>query len=67
MFRADPDAYAPQYGGYCAYAVASGDTASADPELWTIHGGKLNLNYNRRTNSEFKSELDSFIQRADSL
>ncbi len=65
MFRADPDAYAPQYGGYCAFAVANGDTASADPELWTIHDGKLYLNYNRRTNNEFTSDLESFIQRAD--
>ena len=32
-FRANPEAYAPQYGGYCAYAAAKGDTASAEPDL----------------------------------
>ncbi|WP_438955735.1 YHS domain-containing (seleno)protein [Cognatiyoonia sp.] len=37
MFEANPEAYAPQYGGYCAYAVSKGDTATTDPEAWTIY------------------------------
>ena len=65
MFKADPEAYAPQYGGYCAYAVANGDTASAEPDLWTIHNGKLYLNYNRRINQEFRSNIDAYIKQAD--
>jgi YHS domain-containing protein len=65
MFRADPEAYAPQYGGYCAYAVANGDTASAEPELWTIHNGKLYLNYNRSINNRFREDIDSYIKQAD--
>jgi YHS domain-containing protein len=65
MFRADPEAYAPQYGGYCAYAVANGETASAEPELWTIHEGKLYLNYNRRINAQFQQDIESYIQQAD--
>jgi len=31
-FLADPEAYAPQYGGYCAYAMAEGETASTEPD-----------------------------------
>ncbi len=46
-FRADPARYAPQYGGYCAWAVAQGYTASTVPEAWSIVGGKLYLNYSR--------------------
>jgi YHS domain-containing protein len=46
-FQADPEAYAPQFGGYCAYAVSEGYTADADPEAWKIVDGKLYLNYNR--------------------
>lgn len=65
MFRADPTTYAPQYGGYCAYAVANGDTASAQPDLWTIHNGKLYLNYNRSVNEEFREDIDNFIRMAD--
>ncbi len=65
LFREDPQAYAPQYGGYCAYAVANGDTASAEPDLWTIHNGKLYLNYNRRINERFRNDIDAFIEQAD--
>lgn len=46
-FMADPETYAPQFGGYCAYAVSEGYTADADPEAWKVVGGKLYLNYNR--------------------
>lgn len=46
-FMADPEVYAPQFGGYCAYAVSEGYTADADPEAWKIVDGKLYLNYNR--------------------
>jgi len=46
-FMANPEAYAPQFGGYCAYAVSEGYTADADPEAWKVVAGKLYLNYNR--------------------
>lgn len=65
MFKADPEAYAPQYGGYCAYAVANGDTASAEPDLWTIHDGKLYLNYNRSINARWREDIETFIEQAD--
>src|SRR5262245_38731225 len=44
-FRSDPERYAPQFGGYCAYAVSQGYTANGDPHIWTIVGGRLYLNY----------------------
>jgi YHS domain-containing protein len=46
-FNAEPDRYAPQYGGFCAYAVSKGRTASIDPEAWKIVDGKLYLNYSK--------------------
>lgn len=45
-FKADPSRYMPQYGGYCAWAVANGYTAKGDPEAWSVVDGKLYLNYN---------------------
>lgn len=45
QFRADPASYAPQFGGYCAWAVSQGYTASADPQAWKIVDGRLYLNY----------------------
>lgn len=44
-FAADPGKYAPQFGGYCAYAVSQGHTADGDPQLWRIVNGQLFLNY----------------------
>lgn len=65
MFLADPEKYAPQYGGYCAYAMANGDTASAEPDLWTIHEGKLYLNYSRRINRRWQEDMNGYIEQAD--
>ena len=44
-FRQNPEAYAPQFGGYCSYAVSKGYTADGDPEAWKLVDGKLYLNY----------------------
>ncbi|MEQ8952515.1 MAG: YHS domain-containing (seleno)protein, partial [Gammaproteobacteria bacterium] len=59
--------YAPQYGGYCAYAVANGDTASAEPDLWTIHEGKLYLNYSRRINRQWRDNMEQYIEQANAI
>ncbi|MCV6604747.1 MAG: YHS domain-containing protein [Porticoccaceae bacterium] len=64
-FRAAPEKYAPQYGGYCAYAVAKNDTAGIDPKQFTIVDGKLYLNYNKSINDKWLQQRDSFIRDAD--
>lgn len=46
QFMADPAHYAPQFGGYCAFAVAQGTTADADPHQWAIVDDKLYVNNN---------------------
>ena len=40
-FAANPDRYAPQFGGYCTGTMARGARAEADPEAWIISDGKL--------------------------
>ncbi|MGI8744551.1 MAG: YHS domain-containing (seleno)protein [Bryobacteraceae bacterium] len=45
LFKAHPQKYAPQYGGYCAYAVSKNETASITPKNWKIVNGKLYLNH----------------------
>lgn len=65
-FIADPEAFAPQYGGYCAWAVSQGYTASADPDNWTIVDGKLYLNYNDDVQSTWETDIPGFIEKADS-
>jgi YHS domain-containing protein len=46
-FKADPEKYVPQYGGYCAYAMSINRIADIDPARWAIVDGKLYLNNNR--------------------
>jgi YHS domain-containing protein len=40
-FKASPERYMPQFGGYCAKAISTGFTAPADPGIYAIHDGKL--------------------------
>lgn len=65
LFDGDPDAYAPRYGGYCAYAVSKGGLATTDPEAWTIHDGALYLNFSTTVRSIWSEDKDGNISRAD--
>lgn len=65
MFDADPEKYAPKYGGYCAYAVSKGATAPTDPDAWTIHDGRLYLNYSVNVREIWKQDMDGNIRKAD--
>jgi len=65
VFKADPEKYAPQYGGYCAWAVAEGYTADVDPNAWTVFQGKLYLNYNRDIRSKWQKDTLANIERAN--
>ncbi|HKX82747.1 MAG TPA: YHS domain-containing (seleno)protein [Pyrinomonadaceae bacterium] len=62
-FKLDPDAYAPQYGGYCSYAVSHGYTADGDPEAWKLVDGKLYLNYNEKAKSAWEREQERNIEQ----
>lgn len=64
-FKADPVAYAPQYGGYCAWAVSQNYTARGNPKNWSIVGGKLYLNYNDEIQERWKKDIPGFIALAD--
>lgn len=64
-FRKEPMKYAPAYGGYCAWAVSQGYTASIDPAAWKIVGGKLYLNYNQEIKNKWEKEQAKFIEDAD--
>ena len=64
-FAADPARYAPQYGGFCAWAVSQGYTAKIDPEAWTIVDGKLYLNYSTSIRSRWSLDRKANIVKAD--
>lgn len=61
LFEANPEKYAPQFGGYCAYAVAKDSFAKIDPSQFTVLDGKLYLNFNARINKKWLKNRDQFI------
>lgn len=65
MFDSDPVKYAPKYGGYCAYAVSKGYTASTDPAAWSVHEGRLYLNYSKSVRALWTARRSSHIKSAD--
>jgi len=66
LFQSDPEAYAPQYGGYCAWAVSRGYTAEIDPEAWRIVDNKLYLNYSKSVQKDWEEDVPGNIQKGDS-
>ena len=64
-FKAAPDKYMPQYGGYCAYGTSQGHKAPTEPEAWTIVDGKLYLNYNPKVKTKWSENQAKNIQAAD--
>ena len=64
-FKANPDAYAPQFGGYCAWAVSQGYTASTVPEAWRIVNGKLYLNYSKNVQATWEQDIPGNIAKAN--
>ncbi len=64
-FLADPARYAPQYGGYCAFAAARGQLAKTEPDAFTVTGGKLYLNFDQPIKRRWESQKAEFIETAD--
>lgn len=66
QFKANPQAYAPQYGGYCAFGVAMGKKFDTDPHAWKIEDGKLYLNLDKTVQKRWLEDTAGFIQDANS-
>jgi hypothetical protein len=64
-FMKDPDAYAPRFGGFCAWAVSRNYTADIDPEAFDIVDGKLYLNYSKLVQLRWKAFRDANIRKAE--
>ena len=60
-----PEKYAPQYGGYCAYAVAKGTSAPGDPMLWKVVDGKLYVNKNTDVQKLWNQDVPGYIVQSD--
>lgn len=64
-FENDPAGFAPQYGGYCAWAVSQNYTASTDPDAWRIVDGKLYLNYSKGVQRTWEGDIAGNIVKGD--
>ncbi|MGB7247841.1 MAG: YHS domain-containing (seleno)protein [Phormidesmis sp.] len=66
LFANDPKQYAPQYGGYCAWAAAQNALAAIDPNAWSVIDGKLYLNANKRIQVRWLEDVPGNIDKANS-
>ena len=65
-FDKDPAKYAPKYGAFCAYGVTIGVLADLEgPDSFTVYKGKLYVCGNQGAMKEFKNNIDSNIEKAD--
>ncbi|MFA5072801.1 MAG: YHS domain-containing (seleno)protein [Nitrospirota bacterium] len=65
LFAANPEKYAPQYDGYCAWAMSEGRKAITDPEIWKIVDGKLYLNCSKSAYEKWSKDIPGNIKKAD--
>jgi len=62
-FAADPERYAPQFGGFCAYGLSRGYKVGTDPAAFTIHNDKLYLNYSLAVRATWLQDTDTYIRK----
>ena len=65
-FAANPEKFAPQYGGYCAYGMAQNYFAKTEPHAWSIVNDKLYLNYNPSIRSTWLRDTAGYIKTGNS-
>ena len=64
-FKADPEKYAPQYGGYCAFGVAMGKKFETDPNAWKVVNNKLYLNLDKSVQKRWLEDIPGYINTAN--
>ncbi|WP_421763696.1 YHS domain-containing (seleno)protein [Ekhidna sp.] len=64
-FKANPEKYAPQFGGFCAFGVSKGSLYKIEPDAWKIVGGKLYLNYSKGIQKKWEADQTNFIKQAE--
>jgi len=66
LFKAHPEKYAPQYGGYCAYGVSQGYLVKVEADQFSVRDGKLYLNYDQDVQKDWLKDPNGYIKTADS-
>jgi YHS domain-containing protein len=64
-FKANPEQFCPQYGGYCAYGTSAGHKSPTQTDTWTIVDNKLYFNYNIKVKEMWLKDQKTLIEKAD--
>jgi len=64
-FEDNPERYAPQFDGHCAYGVVKGGKVPGNPDLWRIVDGKLYLNITENVVSFWEEDIPGHIDTAE--
>jgi hypothetical protein len=62
-FAGTPEQFAPQFGGYCAWAVSRNYTADIDPQAFAVVDGKLYVNYSTFIQARWRLDRDGNITK----
>ena len=65
LFKQNPEQYAPQYNGYCAFAQSRNDCVEVSPEAWAIVDDKLYFTYNHSIKNAWLQDKENYIAKAD--
>jgi YHS domain-containing protein len=66
MFKDHPEMFAPQYGGFCGYAMSLNKLRPVNPEIFDVVDGKLILQHSQEAHDEFQKDLAGNITKANS-
>jgi YHS domain-containing protein len=64
LFRSDPEAYAPAFGGYCAYSMTKGTLTPTQPQAFTIRNGVLYLNLSQAVRQAWLEDVSGNVSDA---
>lgn len=64
-FKANPEQFAPQFGGYDALAASKGDRVAANPRVFIVQDGKLYLFKDRDSMKQWKQDVAANIERGN--
>ena len=65
LFAANPEQYAPQFGGHCAMALTRGVVKVIDPEAWIVSEGKLYLSFSKKGLGMFRQDVAGHIKESE--
>ncbi len=65
LFRANPEKYAPAYGGYCALGTSFGKKFDVDGKAFEVVEGRLYVNKNLEVYESWKKDIPNNIVKAE--